>query len=186
MVSGGQTCVERAALYSILVFLLFVQNICTAVQPLKRTDSEGQMKHQKSDNTNTPPKSYTYTEGSPKEEVLRLQGKPDSINVLKSYREKWKYKRSKVVISTRSGCVIGWNNNGGLRVTNSTTNPREKERIVGDLANEVEGLARLNNCQVDGDSHLLSMNGAMEYYRVYCNEGHTLRVSCKSGSCKAH
>ena len=59
-----------------------------------------------------------FTQGSHKDDVLRLQGTPDDISRYAALGcEVWRYGYSSVEISTRDGCVIEWTNTGNLRVT---------------------------------------------------------------------
>ncbi len=58
------------------------------------------------------PAGVTYfTHGSPRDEVLRIQGRPDRVrkNELRGY-EDWMYGLSRVRISTQTGKVIAWLN----------------------------------------------------------------------------
>ena len=60
--------------------------------------------------------SEFFTRGSHQDEVLRLQGTPDSLTVLLD-SEIWRYRFSSVTISTRSREVTEWSNrDGNLRV----------------------------------------------------------------------
>jgi len=127
-----------------------------------------------------------FTEGSTKVELLQIQGKPDSKNTSSHYVEKWLYGISTVTISKKSGRVVSWSNNGGLKAKRSTLNPRDKERIDGKWASKVEELAIKEGCSPDGGSDLLSTQGITEYYRVFCSNQSTLRITCKRGFCTAY
>ena len=64
--------------------------------------------------------SRTFTEGSHKDDVIRLQGTPEQISKYPSLgHEVWTYGRSRVEISTRSNRVLQWNNRGNLKVSMS-------------------------------------------------------------------
>ena len=80
--------------------------------------------------------SEFFTRGSHQDEVLRLQGTPDSLTVLLD-SEIWRYRFSSVTISTRSREVTEWSNrDGNLRVrllpgTPSSRPPRATEPAPG-------------------------------------------------------
>ena len=59
-----------------------------------------------------------FTRGSHRDEVLRLQGTPDEVNLYEALgKETWWYGSSRVEISTRDGRVRQWaNSSGNLRV----------------------------------------------------------------------
>ena len=60
--------------------------------------------------------SRVFTEGSHKDDVLRLQGTPDEINKYPaSGYEVWTYGYSRVNISMRTGKVLEWDNSGNLK-----------------------------------------------------------------------
>lgn len=126
---------------------------------------------------------YEFTEGSTEETLIQIHGEPDSIRELPSYREVWTYGISSVYLSSRTRRVLGWNNNGELKARRTIIDPRKKERIRGDLANVVEKLARDSNCVLDGQSNLLSVNGSLQYYQVFCTNGPTLRARCAEETC---
>lgn len=127
-----------------------------------------------------------FTNGSTEEALLRIQGQPDTIKKLPSFREVWTYGASTVYVSTRTGKVIGWNNNGDLKAHRTILDPRKKERIRGDLAKVVEQLAQDSDCTLDGPSNLLSVYGEKQYYEIFCRNGSILRVSCEGNSCRVH
>jgi len=61
--------------------------------------------------------SRFFTEGSHKDDVVRLQGTPDGIRKLDALDyEVWSYGYSTVKISIQTGKVIEWNNSGNLKV----------------------------------------------------------------------
>lgn len=65
--------------------------------------------------TNSTP--ATYTIGSPKDEVLRLQGTPTAISSYPALgHELWTYGSSTVEVSTKTGLVSEWDNSGNLKV----------------------------------------------------------------------
>ena len=56
----------------------------------------------------------TFTQGSHKDDVLRLQGTPDSIQRYEALgHEVWDYGSATVDISIRDGWVLKWSNSGG-------------------------------------------------------------------------
>ena len=62
--------------------------------------------------------SLYFTRGSHRDDVLRIQGTPPSINrYLGLGHEVWKYGSSTVDISLRDGRVTEWNNTGNLKVS---------------------------------------------------------------------
>ena len=61
--------------------------------------------------------SPRFTRGSHKDDVLRLQGTPDTITSYSSLgHEVWRYGSSTVEINLRSGKVMEWSNRGKLKV----------------------------------------------------------------------
>ena len=61
--------------------------------------------------------SRGFTQGSHKDDVLRLQGTPSSIKRYQALgHETWEYGLSRVEISTKTGRVIEWDNGGNLKV----------------------------------------------------------------------
>ena len=59
----------------------------------------------------------SFTRGSHKDDVLRLQGTPDNITSYSSLgHEVWRYGSSTVEINLRTGKVMVWNNRGNLKV----------------------------------------------------------------------
>jgi hypothetical protein len=62
--------------------------------------------------------TVTFTRGSHSDDVLRLQGTPNEIDSYPALgHEVWHYGSSTVEISTRTGRVMQWDNNGNLRVS---------------------------------------------------------------------
>lgn len=62
--------------------------------------------------------SLTFSEGSHKDDVLRLQGSPDDVNRYEALGyEQWNYGWSSVKISTTTDRVIEWNNEGNLKAS---------------------------------------------------------------------
>lgn len=59
--------------------------------------------------------NHTFSQGSHKDDVLRLQGTPDEISQYSSY-EIWDYDYSSIKISTRSENVLAWDNRGNLKI----------------------------------------------------------------------
>ena len=60
----------------------------------------------------------SYTRGSHQDDVLRLQGTPDEINVYSaSGYETWEYGRSTIDIGASGRRVLSWNNEGNLKIT---------------------------------------------------------------------
>ena len=57
----------------------------------------------------------TFTRGSHRDDVLRIQGTPSSINRFSDH-EVWRYGLSTVDVSLRDGRVTEWFNNGNLKV----------------------------------------------------------------------
>ena len=57
----------------------------------------------------------TFTRGSHRDDVLRIQGTPSSINRYSDH-EVWRYGFSTIDISLRDGCVTEWSNRGNLKV----------------------------------------------------------------------
>ena len=57
--------------------------------------------------------NYFFTQGSHKDDVIRLQGTPDSIQRYEPLGyEVWEYGDAKVEISIRDGRVLKWDNVG--------------------------------------------------------------------------
>ena len=57
----------------------------------------------------------TFTRGSHRDDVLRIQGTPSAITTL-SDSELWMYGTSTVNVSLRDGRVTEWFNSGNLKV----------------------------------------------------------------------
>lgn len=61
--------------------------------------------------------SATFTRGSHKDDVLRIQGTPSNITTNEALgQDVWFYGSSTVTISTSTGKVQGWSNRGNLKV----------------------------------------------------------------------
>ena len=76
--------------------------------------NSGKLKVKLLPGSNTTNASY-FTQGSHKDDVVRLQGTPSSIN--KGWqKETWWYGSSWVEIDSRTGRVLEWSNSGNLRV----------------------------------------------------------------------
>ncbi len=156
---------------------------------LEQLDSEYQRLSldQTNNIVSNPTKNGTYfTHGSTKQEVIDIQGKPNIIIDQSQYKETWKYGINAVYFSKQSQKVVGWRNNGGLKVKKTISDPRKYERIIGRWSNQVETLAINHGCTPDGKSSLLSVQKNTEYYQVFCADGTTLKVSCLDNSCQAH
>ena len=78
--------------------------------------NSGNLKAELLPGRNTTNAAY-FTQGSHKDDVLRLQGTPSSISRYESVRrEIWRYGLSSVEIDSRTGRVLEWSNSGNLKV----------------------------------------------------------------------
>jgi hypothetical protein len=125
-----------------------------------------------------------FTEGSNIDEVIRIQGDPDRIIEVSSYRKRLVYGIDSVVISSATNSVLAWNKNTGrLKVQSTIKSARERERVIGKYNNKVLDVAKALGCYSEGDSHLLSAQNNKEYYIVYCDNNKETRITCEKHTC---
>ncbi len=99
--------------------------ISTSTGKVLEWDNEGNLKAKLIVGNNTTSLAY-FTRGSHKDDVIRLQGTPDQISKYSSLGyEVWNYGYSDIKISTSTGKVLEWDNEGNLKakltVGNNTT-----------------------------------------------------------------
>jgi hypothetical protein len=91
-------------------------NISTQNRRVISWTNQGNLKVQFPPGRNTTAALF-FTRGSHQDDVLRIQGTPDSINNYSALGyEEWKYGYSSVNISTQNRRVISWTNQGNLKV----------------------------------------------------------------------
>ena len=73
-------------------------------------NTDGNLKMSSSSTSGGSKAASTFTRGSPADEVLRLQGKPDEVRRYTSGYEVWAYGNSTVRIDTRTQRVQSWSN----------------------------------------------------------------------------
>ena len=91
-------------------------DIGTSGQRVLSWNNEGNLKIMMRPGSNVT-QGTSYTGGSHQDDVLRLQGTPDEINVYSALGyETWEYGRSTIDIGTSGQRVLSWNNEGNLKI----------------------------------------------------------------------
>lgn len=104
--------------------------------------------------------SKTFTQGSHKDDVLRLQGAPDEINrYTYSGYESWEYGRSSVRISTQTNQVLEWDNKGNLKVGMKPGSKVTESKVVS-IGSHKDDVLRLHGTPGD-----INRYAAMGYER---------------------
>jgi hypothetical protein len=90
--------------------------ISTSSNRVMSWNNNGNLKVHLKPGPNTTKSAY-FSQGSHKDDILRIQGTPNEINAYSSLGyEDWKYGYSTVKISASTNKVMSWNNNGNLKV----------------------------------------------------------------------